>query len=137
MQETNFKQLIIFKVVLFVLIIIWGGTEQMNEANNSEVNNLSTIRDIPKTILSKDFPEEIDIRGEVYIQNSDFKNLSDKFANPRNAASVSLRQKNPEDTKKIPLKFIAYTFGYEKGLLVNNQFNFLKLNTRVKDSVIQ
>ncbi len=88
--------------------------------------NLLTIKDIPKTILSKDFPEEIDIRGEVYIQNSDFKNLSDKFANPRNAASGSLRQKNPEDTKKIPLKFIAYTFGYQKGLLVNNQFNFLK-----------
>ena len=38
--------------------------------------NLSTIRDIPKTILSKDFPEEIDIRGEVYIKNSDFKTLS-------------------------------------------------------------
>ncbi len=91
--------------------------------------NLSTIRDIPKTILSEDFPEEIDIRGEVYIQNSDFKNLNDKFANPRNAASGSLRQKNPEDTKKIPLRFIAYTFGYEKGLLVNNQFNYLnKLN---------
>ncbi len=50
--------------------------------------NLSTIKDIPKTILSKDFPEEIDIRGEVYIQNSDFKILNDKFANPRNAASV-------------------------------------------------
>ena len=88
--------------------------------------NLLTIKDIPKTILSKDFPEEIDIRGEVFIQNSDFKNINDKFANPRNAASGSLRQKNPEDTKKIPLKFIAYTFGYEKGLLVNNQFNYLK-----------
>ena len=57
--------------------------------------NLATIKDIPKKILSKDFPTEIDIRGEVYIQNSDFKNLSEKFANPRNAASGSLRQKNP------------------------------------------
>ena len=62
--------------------------------------NLSTISDIPKSILSKDFPKEIDIRGEVYIQNSDFKNLNEKFANPRNAASGSLRQKNPEETKK-------------------------------------
>lgn len=52
MQETNFKQLIIFKVVLFVLIIIWGGTEQMNEANNSEVNNLSTIRDLLVALFS-------------------------------------------------------------------------------------
>ena len=52
MQETNFKQLIIFKVVLFVLIIIWGGTVQMNEANNSEVNNLSTIRDLLFALFS-------------------------------------------------------------------------------------
>ncbi len=88
--------------------------------------NLSTIKDIPKKLLSKNFPKEIDIRGEVFIQNSDFQNLKDKFANPRNAASGSLRQKNPEDTKKIPLKFIAYTFGFEKGLEVDNQFDYLQ-----------
>ncbi len=87
--------------------------------------NLKTIKDIPKKITNKDFPKEIDIRGEVFIQNSDFKNLKEKFANPRNAASGSLRQKNPEETKKIPLKFIAYTFGYENGLKVNNQSDFL------------
>ena len=83
--------------------------------------NLETIKDIPKKILSKDFPEEIDIRGEVFIQNSDFVKLKDKFANPRNAASGTLRQKNSEETKKIPLKFIAYTYGFEKGLKINNQ----------------
>ena len=88
--------------------------------------NLLTIKDIPKKIESKDFPEEIDIRGEVFIQNSDFENLKEKFANPRNAASGSLRQKNPDETKKIPLKFIAYTFGYEKGLKAKNQTDFLK-----------
>ena len=88
--------------------------------------NLLTINDIPKIISSKNFPEEIDIRGEVFIQNSDFEKLKDKFANPRNAASGSLRQKNPEDTKKIPLKFIAYTFGHEKGLEVTNQVDFIK-----------
>ena len=88
--------------------------------------NLTTIEDIPKKILSKDFPEEIDIRGEVFIQNSDFEFLKEKFANPRNAASGSLRQKNPEDTKKIPLKFIAYTFGFEKGLSIKNQSEYLK-----------
>ena len=88
--------------------------------------NLATIKDIPKIISSKNFPEEIDIRGEVFIQNSDFEVLKDKFANPRNAASGSLRQKNPQDTSKIPLKFIAYTFGYEKGLNIENQFEYLK-----------
>ncbi len=89
-------------------------------------SNLITIKDIPKRIFSNDFPEEIDIRGEVFIQNSDFENFKEKFANPRNAASGSLRQKNPEDTKKIPLKFIAYTFGFEKGLKVQSQFDYLQ-----------
>ncbi len=89
-------------------------------------DNLNTIKDIPKKISSKDFPDEIDIRGEVFIQNSDFEYLKDKFANPRNAASGSLRQKNPEDTKKIPLKFIAYTFGFENSLKVQNQSDYLK-----------
>ena len=88
-------------------------------------SNLMTIDDIPKNIKSRDFPEQIDIRGEVFIRNSDFKKIRDKFANPRNAASGSLRQKNSEDTKKIPLKFIAYTYGYEKGLNVNSQGEFL------------
>ncbi len=89
-------------------------------------SNLLTIKDIPKFITSKDFPKEIDIRGEVFIKNSDFKKIKDNFANPRNAASGSLRQKNPSDTKKIPLKFIAYTYGYEKGLGVSTQSEFLE-----------
>jgi DNA ligase (NAD+) len=89
-------------------------------------SNLVTIEDIPKNIEAKDFPQEIDIRGEVFIRNSDFNSLKDKFANPRNAASGSLRQKNPNDTKKIPLKFIAYTFGYQKGLKLDNQYDYLK-----------
>ena len=88
--------------------------------------NLKTIKDIPKNIDSKNFPEDIDIRGEIFIQNSDFKKIENKFANPRNAASGSLRQKDPNETKKIPLKFIAYTFGYEKGLTVKTQNEFLE-----------
>ena len=89
-------------------------------------NNLKTIKDIPIFIKAKDFPNEIDIRGEVFIKNSDFKNLSQKFANPRNAASGSLRQKDPEETKKIPLNFIAYTFGYVDQINIDNQSKFLK-----------
>ena len=87
--------------------------------------NLKTIKDIPHEIKSKSFPKEIDIRGEVFIQKSDFKDLRNKFANPRNAASGSLRQKDPKETQKIPLKFIAYTFGYEKGLEVSSQEDYL------------
>ena len=88
--------------------------------------NLKTINDIPLSIAHGSFPSEVDIRGEVFIKNSDFNKLKDKFANPRNAASGSLRQKDPNETNKIPLKFIAYTFGYESGMKINSQDEFLK-----------
>ena len=88
--------------------------------------NLKTIKDIPNFITKNNFPKEIDIRGEVYIKNSDFIKIKDKFANPRNAASGSLRQKDPNETKKIPLRFIAYTYGYENGMQIYSQSNFLK-----------
>ena len=88
--------------------------------------NLKTINDIPKILKGKNIPDEIDIRGEVFIKNKDFERLSDKFANPRNAASGSLRQKDPKKTKEIPLNFIAYTFGHSKNLNVTSQFEFLK-----------
>ena len=88
--------------------------------------NLKTIKDIPTKLNGNDFPSEIDIRGEVFINNFEFENLKNKFANPRNAASGSLRQKDPTETKKIPLNFIAYTFGYSKNLDVNTQSEFLK-----------
>ena len=88
--------------------------------------NLKTIKDIPKKILIQDFPKNIEIRGEVYINKKDFKNFKEKFANPRNAASGSLRQKESSETKKIPLKFIAYTFGYFEKNNFNTQSEFLK-----------
>ena len=88
--------------------------------------NLKTINDIPQEIREKGFPSEIDIRGEVFIENNDFKKISAKFANPRNAASGSLRQKDPNITSRIPLKFIAYTFGYAKEMSIYNQIDFLK-----------
>jgi len=88
--------------------------------------NLKTIKDIPTSINEKNFPEEIDIRGEVFIENNDFKKINGKFANPRNAASGSLRQKDSNVTSKIPLKFIAYTHGHVKNMKIDNQVDFLK-----------
>ena len=88
--------------------------------------NLKTIKDIPREITYPNFPEEIEIRGEVFIKKKDFIKLKDNFANPRNAASGSLRQKNPIETRKIPLNFIAYTFGYFKDNLFSFQSEFLK-----------
>ena len=74
-------------------------------------NNLKTISDIPKKISKPNFPKTLEVRGEVYISKYDFKNINKDFANPRNAAGGSLRQKDYKETKKIPLKFIAYGFG--------------------------
>ena len=88
--------------------------------------NLKTIKDIPQKITYPNFPEEIEIRGEVFIKKKDFIKLKDNFANPRNAASGSLRQKNPIETRKIPLNFIAYTFGYFQSNLFSFQSEFLK-----------
>ena len=68
---------------------------------------------------------DIDIRGEVFIQNDDFENLKTEFANPRNAASGSLRQKNPKKTAKIP--FILYTFGFSSSNKPNSNRIFKKL----------
>ncbi len=88
--------------------------------------NLKTIKDIPLSISHSDFPDEIDIRGEVFIETNDFKKIEKDFANPRNAASGSLRQKNPKKTELIPLKFIAYTFGFNSNLKEKKQSDFIK-----------
>ena len=88
--------------------------------------NLKTINDIPEFVKINNFPVEIDIRGEVFINNNDFKKIDEKFANPRNAASGSLRQKDSAATKKIPLKFIAYAHGYVDNLNIKTQSDFLE-----------
>ena len=89
-------------------------------------DNLKTIKDIPNKVESSNFPKDIEIRGEVFINKNDFEKIKDNFANPRNAASGSLRQKNPEETRKIPLNFIAYTFGYFEDNNFKLQSDFLK-----------
>ena len=88
--------------------------------------NLKTIKDIPLNISHTGFPDEIDIRGEVFIETNDFKKIENDFANPRNAASGSLRQKDPKRTGLIPLKFIAYTFGFSSGMTIDKQSDFIK-----------
>ena len=82
--------------------------------------NLKTIKDIPNKITHSDFPKDIEIRGEVFITKNNFEKMQNNFANPRNAASGSLRQKDPNETKKIPLNFIAYTYGF----FANNNFKY-------------
>ena len=90
------------------------------------LRNLMTIKSIPKKISSSDIPKIIEIRCEIYIGKKDFKNLKHKFANPRNAAGGSLRQKDPKETAKIPLKYFAYGFGAVEPMIFKKQSDFLQ-----------
>jgi DNA ligase (NAD+) len=89
------------------------------------LENLKTIKSLPKKINSKDVPDLIEIRCEIYISKKDFTNISNNFANPRNAAGGSLRQKNPKETAKIPLKYFAYGFGKVTPMIFSKQSEFL------------
>jgi len=89
------------------------------------LQNLMTIKGIPKKIIEKNVPKILEIRGEVYIGKKDFENIKDNFANPRNAAGGSLRQKNPEETAKIPLKYFAYGFGTIDPMFFKTQSEFI------------
>ena len=79
--------------------------------------NIQHIENIPYN-LSINYPEIIEIRGEVYLSKKDFVKLNEKlpekekFANPRNAAAGSLRQLDSMISKSRPLKFIAHGLGY-------------------------
>jgi DNA ligase (NAD+) len=96
------------------------------EVGEDILENLKTIKQIPQIIKSKDIPKSLEVRGEVYIGKKDFEKIKDKFANPRNAAGGSLRQKDSLATSKVPLKFIAYGFGKIEPFAFKKQSDFLK-----------
>ncbi len=99
------------------------------EVGEDILKNLITIKEIPKEIEGKNVPKKIEIRGEVYIGKKDFEFLKGNFANPRNAAGGSLRQKNPKETAKIPLKFFAHGFGEIEPMIFKTQIEFMnKIN---------
>ena len=108
-------------------IFVLGLSRGDGKTGEDITNNLKTIEDIPKKINKYNFPKILEVRGEVYISKSDFKKINKQFANPRNAAGGSLRQKDYNETKKIPLKFIAYGFGIVKDKNFEKQSEYLKL----------
>ncbi len=107
-------------------ILVYGVSRGDGTEGEIITDNLKTIKDIPHKVENINFPKDIEIRGEVFINKNDFEKIKENFANPRNAASGSLRQKNPEETSKIPLNFIAYTFGYFEDNKFKLQSDFLK-----------
>lgn len=101
--------------------------------------NVRTIADIPQT-LPANAPNIFEVRGEVYMSKVDFAALNARlaqeaaetgkearqFANPRNAAAGSLRQKNPAITAGRPLRFLAHGWGEASAVPVETQFDMVE-----------
>ncbi len=93
-------------------------------------HNVRTIASIPQQLSGEGHPEEIEIRGEVFISSADFEKLNESmiaagknpFANPRNAAAGSLRQKDPAVTASRPLSMYVHGIGSRTGLEIATQF---------------
>ena len=113
---------------------ISGATRGDGQVGEDVTLSLRTINDIPKEISQLQNIEIFEVRGEIYMNKDDFLNLNNKrkknneslFANPRNAASGSLRQIDKKIVKERKLKFFAYTYGeLSKKILFKSQSEFL------------
>ena len=113
---------------------ISGATRGDGQVGEDVTLSLRTINDIPKEISQIQNIEIFEVRGEIYMNKDDFLNLNNKrkknneslFANPRNAASGSLRQLDKKIVKERKLKFFAYTYGeLSKKILFKSQSEFL------------
>jgi DNA ligase (NAD+) len=91
--------------------------------------NVRTLRDVPARLTGADVPELLEVRGEVYFPVAAFADLNASlveagrapFANPRNAAAGSLRQKDPRVTATRPLHLVVHGIGAHRGLRLSRQ----------------
>jgi DNA ligase (NAD+) len=110
-----------------------GATRGDGETGEDITANLKTLRSIPLRLRAP-FPKLLELRGEVFITKSDFKKMNaasekrgeEVFANPRNAAAGSLRQKDPAVTATRPLRFVAHSYGVAEVNPWTNHYDFLK-----------
>ncbi|MDR2437429.1 MAG: NAD-dependent DNA ligase LigA [Endomicrobium sp.] len=115
-------------------LLIVGATRGDGEVGENITENIKTIQDIPHKLKIENPPSFFELRGEVYIDKSNFEQVNkeivysggQKFANPRNAASGSLRQKSPQITAGRKLRFFVHSFGKIDGKQFEKQSEFLK-----------
>jgi DNA ligase (NAD+) len=111
-----------------------GATRGDGEIGEDVTVNLRTIRSIPLRMLGADVPSLVEVRGEVYMPLSGFRDLNERLIaedkkptpNPRNAAAGSLRQKNPAITAARPLSFWAYGIGAHEGVELRTHWETLQ-----------
>jgi len=114
-----------------------GSTRGDGVTGEDVTQNLRTIRTIPLHLIEKEEhpPERLEVRGEVYMEVNDFKELNKRrersgeslFANPRNAAAGSLRQLDPSITARRPLKIFCYNIGEVRGREFDSQWEVLEM----------
>jgi DNA ligase (NAD+) len=96
--------------------------------------NIRTLEDVPKRLKGRRVPDICEVRGEVYMTKQAFLALNERqkaagetiFANPRNSAAGSLRQKDPSITASRPLGFFAYAWGQMSDMPENTQSGMIK-----------
>jgi len=113
-----------------------GSTRGDGYRGENVTQNLKTIHTIPLGLLTEaePVPELLEVRGEVYMDLPEFKQLNEErlakgesaFANPRNAAAGSLRQLDPKITASRPLKIYCYGIGEVRGRKFETQWEVLQ-----------
>lgn len=119
-------------------VLIQAATRGDGAVGEDVTANVRTIVDIPGR-LGRDAPDVFEIRGEVYMTKADFVALNARlmaeaddpekarqFANPRNAAAGSLRQKDAAVTRSRPLHFLAHGWGEASALPGNTQYDVMR-----------
>jgi DNA ligase (NAD+) len=96
--------------------------------------NIRTLKDVPQKLKGRNVPRICEVRGEVYMTKGAFLALNERqkasggqiFANPRNSAAGSLRQKDPAITASRPLGFFAYAWGEMSEMPAGTQSGMIK-----------
>jgi DNA ligase (NAD+) len=116
--------------------LVLGATRGDGTVGEDVTPNVRTITDIPRRIEGA--PDVLEVRGEVYMSKDDFEALNERqqasggkiFANPRNSAAGSLRQKDASITAARPLRFFAHGWGELSEPLAQTQYEAMK---RIED----
>jgi DNA ligase (NAD+) len=110
-----------------------GATRGDGRIGEDITANVRTVRSVPQRLRVKDPPEYLEVRGEIYLSVKGFERLNEQlldaeqrpFANPRNAAAGSLRQKDPKVSASRPLALWVHSFGFAAGIRFDSHSGFL------------